>query len=134
MQDAPAGTIVFSGKRIPPHPALTRYLVGHEYGHQGERMINVARGGEQSARYAFMGAYAQVRGLDADSVHDGSGGRWHDSAIEVLACDFRILACDVETDFWPHPRVPRPEEVDGLAGWWKEAIADVVAATKSTEP
>jgi hypothetical protein len=25
--------IVMSGKRIPPHPAMTRYLAAHEYGH-----------------------------------------------------------------------------------------------------
>lgn len=30
-----AATIVLSGKRIPIHPAMTRYLVSHEYGPRG---------------------------------------------------------------------------------------------------
>jgi len=59
------------------------------------------------------------------AVHHGSGGRWHDSATEVFACDLPILAGDVETRYCPHPGLPRPEQVDGLAEWWTAAIENL---------
>ncbi|MGI8334376.1 hypothetical protein ACRYCC_30870 [Actinomadura scrupuli] len=60
-------------------------------------------------------------------MHAGAGGTWYDGIHEIWACDFRILVCQVETEYWPHPGVPRPEEARGLAGWWS-AMADLSAA------
>jgi hypothetical protein len=130
VQEEPTGVIMLSGKRVPPHPAVTRYLVAHEYGHNVEWMLNKARGAKTTHDEKLVEEYAQLRGMT--STHHGSGGRWHDSAHEVLACDFRILVCEVEPDYWPHPGVPRPEAVDGLANWWTEAV-DTLATNARAE-
>lgn len=122
VRDAPSGLIMLSGKRVPPHPAMTRYLVAHEYGHNVEWMLNDARG-ERLQGDAVVTEYAKMRGMSTP-VHHGSGGRWHDSAAEVFACDFRILVCDVEEEFWPHPGVPHPRELPqtgDLIAWWAKA-------------
>lgn len=117
VQDDPVGLIVLSGKRVPPHPAVTRYLVAHEYGHNVEWMLNKARGAKHATDQTLLTEYAKMRGLP-EPIHEGSGGRWHDSAREVFACDFRIVVCDVEADYWPHPGIPHPSEVTALANWW----------------
>jgi hypothetical protein len=122
VDNAITGLIVLSGKRIPPQPALTRYLVAHEYGHQVWWMLNQARGESNLRDERLIGEYARVRGLPSDSDRSGSGGRWHDSAQEIMACDFRILVCGIESEYWPHPGVPYPSDVAGLDGWWREAV------------
>jgi hypothetical protein len=121
VKDTPTGLIVLSGKRVPPHPALTRYLAAHEYGHNVEYMLAVARGAKHARDDAVVTEYAALRGLP--DVHHGSGGRWHDAASEVFACDFRLVVCGVEPEFWPHPGIPRPEDMPGVAAWWAAALA-----------
>lgn len=127
----PNGLIVLSGKRVPPHPALTRYLVAHEYGHNVEWMLEHLHGSKGLHSGAVVAEYAKVRGLPAP-VHHGSGGRWHDSATEILACDFRVIVCEVETGFWPHPGVARPEEVPALAEWWAQALDEMAKHSTPT--
>jgi hypothetical protein len=117
----PHGVIVLAGKRIPPHPAVTAYLVGHELGHHAEWAINRANGAKHACSSTLAAEYVKVRGLNPDSLRHGDGGRWHTSVHEILACDFRVLVCGLEPAYWPHPGVPRPEAVPGLAGWWDEA-------------
>lgn len=124
--------IVLSGKRIPPHPAMTRYLVGHEYGHHIEWMLNHVRGAKHLHDDELIREYADLRGLPKESLHHGEGGNWHDSATEIFACDFRIICCDVEAEFWPHLGVARPEEVPGLDDWWLTAQADLNAALSTS--
>lgn len=123
VQGAPSGLIVLPGKRTPPHPAVTRYLVAHEYGHNIEWMINRARGAKSLHAGELAKEYAHMRGLP--HVHHGTGGRWHDSVHEVFACDFRVLVCGVEPDHWPHPGVPRPEMVPGVTDWWAGALGSL---------
>lgn len=131
VRDAPVGLIVLSGKRIPPHPATTRYLVAHEYGHNVFWMIGRARDPARSIYSEdWLVDYATMRGLPTP-VHAGSGGRWHDSASEVFACDFRMIVCRVEPDYWPHPGIPQPfddEVATELAQWWGTALEDLGAA------
>lgn len=127
VKDPPVGLIVFSGKRIPPHPALTRYLVAHEYGHNVEWMLEHLAGSRQIQDTTVVTGYAELRGLPTP-VHHGNGGRWHDAAAEVFACDFRTIVCGVETDYWPHPGIPRPHEVPAdLAAWWADALNRLTA-------
>jgi hypothetical protein len=129
---APAGTVVLSGKRIPPHPAMTRYLIAHEYGHHVEWMINQRAGARHLRSDDTARRYLTVRHLGDAALHHGDGGRWHSSVHEVLACDFRILVAGVETGFWPHPGIARPEEVPGLEAWWdemQEAAHDLLSWT-----
>lgn len=118
VKDPVTGVIVLSGKRIPPHPAVTRYLVAHEYGHNVEYMINAARGSKSVTSDDLITEYADLRGLPPEAVHHGAGGTWHDSAAEIFACDFRIVVCGVETEYWPHPGVKRPEFVPKVIDWW----------------
>lgn len=120
VESDPAGLILLSGKRIPPHPAMTRYLIGHEYGHHVEWALNQRAGADHLCGDAAARRYLTVRDLDDSALFHGDGGRWHNSVHEILACDFRILVTGIEPEFWPHPGVPRPEEVPGLACWWDE--------------
>lgn len=119
--DPPRGLILLNGKRIPPHPAMTRHLVGHEYGHNVQYMLAKARGGKSAQDGEVLKEYAEVRGMSPE-WHRGTGGTWHDSIQEVLACDFRLLVCGLESEYWPHAGVTRPGEISGLRAWWDTAI------------
>jgi hypothetical protein len=109
--------IVLSAKRIPPHPAMTRYLVAHEWGHHVQWWLEHRRGLEQGT---IAEEYRKLRGLTHIS---GTGGRWHNAATEIFACDFRLIVAGVEMEFWPHHDVPRPEGLHDVITWWKEAVA-----------
>lgn len=120
--------IVLSGKRIPIHPAVTRYVVPHEYAH--------ALWLEHAARYngfsrdELARQYAELRGV---SDHHASGGRWHDAVEEIAACDFRILILGAETGYWPHHGTAFPRHGDACERWWRDRIAEV-AADKASAP
>lgn len=116
IKDDPRGLIFLSGKRVPPHPAMTRYLVAHEYGHNVEWMLNAAAGAKYASDETLMRSYAEMRGLPDN--HHGNGGTWHDAATEVFACDFRVLILHVELEFWPHRGVDRPGSA--VAAWWEQ--------------
>jgi hypothetical protein len=128
VKTAPAGLIMLGGKRLPPHPAVTAYLVGHEYGHHVEWMINQARGARRANDETTAHQYQETRCLPPSVLHHGAGGTWHDAIAEIIACDFRVLVCGIETGYWPHPTIPRPEHVPGLASWWDQALGDVATA------
>ena len=107
-------SIVLAGKRTPIHPAMTRYLVAHEYGHVVERWLAFRRGQRQDD--AFLRDYCEWRRLPYRSDR-ASGGTWHLAPCEVFADDFRILVAGIEVEFWPHPGVERPER-KSLTDWW----------------
>jgi hypothetical protein len=125
VKDSPAGLIMLPGKRVPPHPAVTAYVIAHEYGHQVECMVNYAAGRPQLHDPAAAEGYRLLRGLPETARHRGSGGTWHDSVHEIMACDFRIMACGIEEAYWPHPGVPRPESVPGLDEWWENTLISI---------
>lgn len=127
VKGPPSGIIVLSGKRVQPHPAVSRYLVAHEYGHHVEWFLNVARGHGLHSD-GVVADYAKYRGLSEESVHHGSGGRWHDSVTEIFACDFRVIVCNVETSYWPHPGIPHSRDRSlprDLYGWWAQALDEL---------
>lgn len=114
----PTGLIFLSGKRVPPHPAMSRHLVAHEYGHNVQYMLEY-QSDMKDGSGEFITAYAKLRGLPTP-IHSGSGGKWHTAAAEIFACDFRILICRTELEYWPHMGVPRPEEVPAIREWWED--------------
>ena len=121
----PRGTIVLMAKRIPPHPGMTEHLVGHEYGHHVNYMLNMARG-KKSRDWDLLYEYAQMRGYDmTQSKHSGAGGTWASSIQEIFATDFRYWVCGLERVYWPHPGAPKPEDVPGLDDWWGGALQEI---------
>jgi hypothetical protein len=120
----PAQIIVLQGKRIPIHPAMTRYLVPHEFGHIVENKIQAALGIEEHNREPLLSGYAKLRKLE---YSDGYGARrWHLNTGEVFANDFRCLL-GYETDFWPHAGI-KQELNKPTKDWW-----DHILSSKPTE-
>ena len=59
--------ITLAGKRIPLHPAMTRYLVAHEYGHVVERWVAASRGLKVEGR-ELLEEYGRIR----PGTHEGA--------------------------------------------------------------
>ena len=114
---SPVGVIYLAGKRIPPHPAMTRYLVSHEYGHAVAYHLARFRG-ETMDQFKTM--YLDYR---SNATRDYGCGHWHSNVGELIANDFRILVAGVEAEFWPHAGFARPEDLPALGQFWLEALA-----------
>jgi hypothetical protein len=113
-----AAYVVLSGKRIPPMPAMTRYLVAHEYGHVVQWLIEKKRGIKDATTTLFDEEYMRMRpGL----TNEYGGGSWHSNVGEVVANDFRICVCGVEAEFWPHS-VPHPLDEPTVQEFWREQV------------
>lgn len=115
--------IGFSAKRIPILPAMTRYLVAHEYGHAVEDWLK-HRWGLELHDTGFLADYAKMRGLEDGPQRAYGGGVWANARAEVFANDFRVLVAKAEVEHWPHPGVPRPEEVRAVRDWWAGRLAE----------
>jgi hypothetical protein len=113
------GVIYLSGKRIPLHPGMTRYLCFHEYGHIVDNWICYKRKLEHSG---FDNEYAQMRGIE--NFKGYGGRRWHKNVGEVIANDFRIAVCGIEPEFWPHPGIEHPNNVPAVHDWWYKAMIE----------
>lgn len=97
-------SIVFSGKRANIHPAMTKFLVAHEYGHAVDSWINSIMKEEENNRdeNLFHKKYAEMRGLEWKSDEDYGGGNYHDTIVEIIADDFRIVVGKTDPDFYQH--------------------------------
>lgn len=121
-------SIVLWGKRIPPHPAMTRYLVAHEYGHAVDMAIARSLGFKDTDKLRKQ--YTQLRPVAPRGRLTYGGLTWHRSVGEIFANDFRILVCGVEPEFWPHPGTPRPEGNRKLLEWWQDQTAKAIERMK----
>jgi hypothetical protein len=115
------GLITVNAKRIPPHPAMGRYLVVHEYGHHIEAMLSICEGLEPH-RDEIIKDYAEMRQLETQPYY--GPGAWHATPGEVFANDFRIILGGTEIEYWPHPGIPHPykfSEKKALDQFWYTA-------------
>jgi hypothetical protein len=115
------GVIVLSGKRIPHHPAMTRYLVSHEYGHAVQYHLERAWATEGKKRADIVGCYRETCRPDASKGKLYGPGKWHAAIGELFANDFRILVAKREEEFWPHEGYDRPEDVPSVVDFWTTA-------------
>jgi hypothetical protein len=112
-------SIVLAAKRIPIMPAMTRYLVPHEYGHAVFNYVARRMGYKDHEKSKLEEAYMEVRGV-SDFQKKYRGGFWHLSPGEIIANDFRVLFTKQEMEFWPHScPLPAWSQPEGL--WWKQA-------------
>jgi hypothetical protein len=109
--------ILLAGKVIPLHPAMTRYLVPHEYGHAVEDWVAWR---QRKRDKDLLVEYAKLRGLEPDQGKYVARN-WHKTVGEIFANDFRIIVCGLEPEFWPH-ECERPEKNYGVIGFWQEAL------------
>jgi hypothetical protein len=111
-------SIALGGKRIPPLPAMTRYLVSHEYGHAVDNWLCEQR---EVPVNGLDEEYAKLRDL-APTRYYGPGA-WHLNVGEVIANDFRIIVARREVEFWPHPTT-HPLEDKAVKAWWRKALKE----------
>lgn len=122
------GTICLSGKVIPLHPAMTRYLVSHEYGHGVEDQLQRIRGMKDFALRRYY-----VEHVRPDALDSYGPGKWHSNVGELMANDFRILVAGREPEFWPHPGFSRPEHTPSVVTFWQDAQKDLLNAEKNID-
>lgn len=106
--------IILYGKRTPIHPAMTRFVAAHEYGHVVDYYIERMMGMEPDRELGDK-EYAKLRNMKNDQSYGAHG--WHKNIGEIIADDFRILLAEVEEEHWPH-NVSRPVQGTELHEWW----------------
>lgn len=114
------GDITVFGKRTPIHPAHQAYVISHEYGHIVESFLRRKIGQTEDD---FMDEYRKIHSMPMEESYGGRN--WHISPQEIFANDFRILVANIETQFWPHPTVQRPNEIESLYNWWAKQKEDL---------
>lgn len=124
-QQARDNVIFLSGKRTPIHPALTRYIVAHEFGHQVEYRVEEQLGIE---REELMEWYGKKRGIEPIEYYGGP--TWEHDPAEVFANDFRVYVAKVELEFWPHICDMWPPKQ--VRKWWQEALKGNYDISKDT--
>lgn len=107
--------IALMGKRTPIHPAMTRFVTSHEYGHCVEDAIGIAIHGTQKVD-PLREDYAALRGIENNAAYGARN--WHTNVGEIFADDFRILLAKQELEHWPHPGIERPEGLPEVKKWW----------------
>lgn len=117
--DGQALSIVLSGKRIPLMPAMTRYLVSHEYGHLAFNYAARKLGYGEHEKDKLAADYMEVRKIEK-VAKKYSGAQWHQSPQEIIANDFRVLFTKQELEYYPHEcQLPSWAQPEGQ--WWKRA-------------
>jgi len=114
-------SIILAAKRIPIMPAMTRYLVPHEYGHAVFDYVARKMGYPDTHQEKLKEEYMKLRGIE-DYSKKYTGGKWHSSPGEIIANDFRVLFTGREMEFYPHDcSLPSWESPEGK--WWIKAAS-----------
>lgn len=115
----PQPYIVLQGKRICIHPAITRYLVAHEFGH----VVQVNLQHFLKLKWdEFCEFYAkEVRKIPYEKRYGGL--HWHINTGEIIANDIRVGVLGKEAEFWPH-EVAHPWAVPHVSEWWRQMFAE----------
>lgn len=122
------GILTFNGRRIEIHPAVTRCVAAHEYGHLVEEAVQRIRYPGARGHSTLLADYKRVRKLE-NVTHYGNGTH-HLAASEVFANDFRTYVMETEVEFWPHP-VKRPGQLVTVSRWWDKVINDLTEFAKT---
>lgn len=91
------GVINLYGKRIPPMPSMTKYLVSHEKAHLIDDWICYA---QKLDKNGLDKKYEKLRNIRCDKKYGGRN--WHNNIGEIIANDIRICLFNSEVNFWPH--------------------------------
>lgn len=111
-------SIILSGKKIPLHPAMTRYLVAHEYGHLVEMEIRQRLGIKRDNNEEWDTLYRALRPNMPEEPKYYGARTWHLTTGEIFANDFRILIAEQESEFWPHAGIVRPDDSPKVMDFW----------------
>lgn len=106
--------IVFHGKRICIHPAMTRYLVAHELGHVVHYTLEAIL---KKDHEEFKKEYAKLREIDYNKKYGALN--WHNNISEIIANDIRIVLFSTEFEFWQH-NIIFPLENKKVTDFWEE--------------
>lgn len=108
--------IVFSGKRSNIHPAMTKFLVAHEYGHIVDHWITACMKEELDSRddRLFEKTWCEFRSVKWKDDNDYGGGRYRNSITEMIADEFRIVIGRVDIDIWQHDSIEHPLTNGGI--------------------
>lgn len=107
------------GKRICIHPAMTRYLVAHEYGHAVNNFICKKK---EILDNEFDELYSKMRGIPYNN--DYGARKWHTNIGEIIANDFRIAVCNIESEFWQH-EVTHPKDDLKVNMFWSDIMMEL---------
>ena len=114
--------VVLHGKTIPIHPAMTRYLIAHEYGHCVDNWICYCKNyASEKSVTQFDIEYAKIRRVELSS--DYGPGKWHKNIGEIIANDFRICVCNSEPEFWPH-EIEHPHNHKDINDYWYQLMLE----------
>jgi len=108
------GVIDLYGKRIPLHPAMTRYLINHEASHLIDSWICHQEGLDSNG---LDKDYAKLRNIEIDTKYGGR--KWHSNIGEIIANDIRIVLFNAESEFWPHD-CEHPLKNQKVIDFWNE--------------
>lgn len=112
--------IIMNGKRVCIHPAMTKYLTVHEYGHAVYYWLSEVFGFDNKDPDGLYRKYCEVRHINFnESRRSVYGGRkWHLDIGEVFANDFRIVVGNESSEWWPHTNHTEPLTATGVVDWW----------------
>lgn len=115
--------VIMSGKRSNIHPAMTAFLVAHEYGHCVDYWVTSIMKEERQTKDedVFRKEYAAMRGVVWNDRNVYGGGNYKDDIMEIIADDFRIVVAGQDADWYQHS-VTHPLRDPAVVEYWHKLI------------